>query len=123
MRRSMALVFVLVLGLVLLQACASSSSRTSSSPSSRRSGPFQAQYVPGLAKPEVSIVNKADRVINISLKGTESQDLSISPGTSETVSLPAGTYTYEAKASNVLPASGDQTFEKNHRYTWTFSIR
>ncbi len=86
------------------------------------SGPFRAQYVAGLEKPEVVMVNRTDRQISLRVSGAVERHLTIPAGGTSTTSLPAGAYEYSATAAGVMPCSGTESFEKNYRYTWEFTI-
>jgi hypothetical protein len=105
---------------IILFSCATDKS---SSTSSKSAGPFQAQYVARLAQPEVVIKNQSAKVITLELTGPESRTLTIPPHSTESMIIKGGTYNYHAEALGVIPASGSQSFEKQHRYTWVFYIR
>lgn len=98
--------------LSLLAGCASSAK-----------GPFQATYDERLTKPEVVIRNDTDLEITVNLTGPSAAKLVVKPRQNDTVTLRAGTYNYVATAQRVAPAKGSTTFQKKHRYTWTFFIK
>ncbi len=97
--------------------------RPATQPISGSSGPFQAQRVPHLQQPEVVVNNQSNKQINLTLSGATSRSVVIPAFSSQSVSVPSGSYTYRATAEGVVPASGRQFFQSQHRYTWTFSIR
>ena len=125
--RALALIAACSTVMFLVTACATqnprSHSRRSGSNSRRSSGPFSAQYVPHLRNPEVVVENKSSKIITLSLSGGTSRTLSISPFATESVSVPAGRYTYHASAPGVMPVTGVNSFDQHYRYTWIFSIR
>lgn len=84
--------------------------------------PFRAQRVRGLGPPEVHIRNQSGKTITIRLTGPQTETFDVGPRDSATKKLQPGTYSYHASALGVVPSSGQETFNTDHRYTWTFTI-
>jgi len=102
------------------------SASAADTPAPRRSGrstsPFRAVRVRGLGPPEVCIRNQSGKTITIRLTGPQSETFDVGPHASVTRTLITGTYSYHASASGVIPSSGEETFNTDYRYTWTFMI-
>ncbi len=86
------------------------------------SSPFEPSYVPGLGSPEVVIMNDSRETITVRLSGPEAHTLVLAPHGSVKKTVKAGGYSYNASAPGVKPDSGTHRFEKDYRYSWTFSI-
>ncbi|HUS73859.1 MAG TPA: YajG family lipoprotein [Sedimentisphaerales bacterium] len=84
--------------------------------------PFQSRYVRGLGPPEVFIKNQSSKNISINLTGPEEYSFILPPNDSIKKTIIAGSYSYRASAIGVQGCSGVETFDKDHRYTWTFMI-
>lgn len=89
-----------------------------------RSGqsPFRARYVRGLGPPEVLIKNRSHKSITVSLSGPGEYSFTLPPNDSIKKTVTAGKYSYRASAIGVQGCSGLETFDRDHRYTWTFMI-
>ncbi len=84
--------------------------------------PFQAQYDASVNDPEVTVVNNSEESITVTLSGPAYQCLEVAPWASQTIVVPAGTYSFTGTAPGVQPTSGTNGFETSYRYTWTFAI-
>jgi hypothetical protein len=93
-----------------------------STTTSRSRSPFQARYVRNLGPPEVLIKNQSHKSISIDLTGPEEHSFTLSPNDSIKKTITAGTYLYSASAIGVQGCSGKETFNRDYRYTWTFTI-
>lgn len=80
---------------------------------------FHAERVPGNGPPSVIVQN--DSKENLTLK-VGSMTYQVPSQTSRTFTMTAGTYRYYASAPGVLPALGEQTFERSYEYEWRFWI-
>lgn len=100
--------------------CITSPVRSKSAPEPK--GPFRSQYVPHLEEPEIVVENLSKKNLTINFSGETSRNMWISPHSEKRIKLPAGTYSYEASAPGIAPITGKLTFEKQHRYSWTFII-
>lgn len=47
----------------------------------------------------------------------------VQPGSTLTVSLPAGTYSYYATEAGLIPAFGQDDWKLGYRYTWKFYVK
>ena len=86
------------------------------------SGPFMSEYVPGITKPEIVVINSSNNKITLSLRGPVERKLVIHPYQTESILVPSGTYKYIATAKNVTGTNGRATFQLHHRYTWKFYV-
>lgn len=86
------------------------------------SGPFMREYVPGITKPEIVVINSSGNKITLSLIGPVERKLVIPPYQTESIQIPSGTYKYVATAKHVTGTHGKATFELHHRYTWKFYV-
>ena len=84
--------------------------------------PFEETYDPSIVDPEVTIVNNTDVSITITLSGPSYQAVEVAPYGSQTIIVPAGTYSFTGSAPGVIPTSGSDSFDTAYRYTWTFHI-
>ena len=116
----LAVLILLFLTSCFASSCITSPVRSKSAPEPK--GPFRSQYVPHLEEPEIVVENLSKKNLTINFSGETSRNMWISPHSEKRIKLPAGTYKYEANAPGIAPISGTLTFEKQHRYTWTFII-
>lgn len=101
---------------------ADSSDTPSPRPTPPSRSPFRAQRVRGLGRPEIHIRNQSGKTITIRLTGPQTETFDVGPHDSAGKKLQPGTYSYHASALGVVPSSGQETFNTDHRYTWTFTI-
>ena len=107
----------------LLASCVPPQAAPQAAPPPQQSGPFVAQYDPSLTIPEVVIRNNCDRSIDLTLTGPVSRSMSIPAHTDSSTTVPVGSYHYRAAAAGATPCSGDQFFNTQQRYVWTFFIK
>lgn len=93
----------------------------------RNTGPFQSLHVPGFGEPEITVVNEADRLLELTLTLDNAPEvspirLSIPPGEQARTRLPPGLYTYVARGERIHPLESADHFEVDTRYTWTFKL-
>ena len=124
MKKIGVIILIFALSMLVLTSCSRRSARYNSSSStepsksqasqgsSEKQGPFQAQYVPGLTKPEIVMNNDSDRTITVSIKGGESETITLHAGISKTLSVLSGTYDYSVSAPGVRSLTGQHVFEK-----------
>ncbi|MGQ9625400.1 MAG: hypothetical protein ACUVV0_00650 [Anaerolineae bacterium] len=82
--------------------------------------PLLAVYDPSLDKSLVEIVNTTAQPLTILLG--EAISFTVAAGGRQTQEVEPGTYHYTASVYGLPPASGALTFERHHRYTWTFWV-
>jgi hypothetical protein len=87
----------------------------------RKPGPvFQERATGSYENPGIQITN--DSAKTLYLKVGNDDRIVISPHSSQTISKPAGTYSYYASSPGVIPAFGEHTFKIGVVYEWTFYI-
>ncbi len=86
------------------------------------SGPFVSEYVPGVSKPEIVVVNSSGNKITLSLRGPSEYKMVIGPYQTESMYVQSGNYKYVATAKHITGTNGRATFELHHRYTWRFYV-
>lgn len=111
---------LLICMICFVSSCATDPVRSKSAPEPK--GPFRTQYVPHLQESEIVVKNRSGNNLTLTFSGTTSKTMWISPHSIKRIKIPAGTYNYEAIAPGIAPISGKLTFDKHHRYTWTFMI-
>jgi hypothetical protein len=84
------------------------------------STPFLATQVDTTSPPRIEADNESSYTLSLKV-GT--QTYTIPPGTTLTLTLPAGSHRYIATAPNVIPAAGVKTWETGHLYTWRFYVQ
>ncbi|MFO0551043.1 MAG: hypothetical protein U0271_21820 [Polyangiaceae bacterium] len=107
---------LVVLGL-LLAGCGGSSA-----PPANPETPFQREEVAGLGEPEVVVASAVNRPITVTLMGPKNAAFTVPAMETAKMSVPPGTYHYRAEAKGAKPYEGEQTFESDGRYTWSFVI-
>jgi hypothetical protein len=78
------------------------------------------EYLGSDDPPEVSVENSTGNVMN--LKVAEKL-YTLQPGSTLSISLPAGTYSYYATEAGVIPSMGRDEWKVGYRYTWKFYLR
>jgi hypothetical protein len=78
------------------------------------------EYVGSDDPPEVSVENATDKVLSLKI-GQKSY--SLEAGSTISVSLPAGTYSYYAWEPGVIPDKGRDDWKSGYKYTWKFYVR
>ncbi len=78
------------------------------------------EYVGSDDPPEVSVENATDRVLSLKI---EQSSYSIEAGSTVSVSLPPGTYSYYAWEPGVIPDRGRDDWKSGYKYTWKFYVR
>ena len=82
--------------------------------------PLEAEDAAANAAPEVTISNLEDSTtLKIRLNG---KLYLIPPGTSKTVPVSAGKFTYYGWSPGIRPATGNSILEKGKKYSWRFKI-
>jgi hypothetical protein len=88
---------------------------------SRTAGtPFQATQVDTTSPPKVEAHNESSYTLSLTVGA---QKYTITPGTTLTLTIPAGTHRYIATAPGVIPAAGVKTWDTGHVYTWRFYVQ
>jgi hypothetical protein len=70
--------------------------------------------------PEVAIVNKSGKGLYLHLGSTP--EVHVPPYSTKTITVPAGVYSYNIAAANVIPLFGSKALINGERYTWSYSI-
>lgn len=86
------------------------------------SSPFREEVDESIREPEIVIVNHSEETITVRLEGPIEKKIHIAAGRTQRTKIPEGSYRYVALAKDVEGAEGEQTFQRQHRYTWTFRI-
>lgn len=108
---------------VALLALASAGCSSSAATTPGAAAPvFERKEVKGLGDPEVVVVNMANRAITVTLSGPTSEVLTIPARSTARRVVPKGAYHYHAQTKGATPFDGDQSFEPDGRYTWSFVI-
>lgn len=90
---------------------------------SRTVTPFQSERVEGLGEPEIMVVNTTGHTITIVMTGPSDERLILPPNATQYARLRVGAYAFEASAPGLGNATGTNSFEPDHRYSWTFVVR